>query len=166
MRTALTLRKAAIILVLLLGAGGFYIWDWLILTDAERVAARIQEIALGIRTNDPDKVLACLDKSFRMEKMGPTKLHEWHKSVLENMKVVRFTVSRIGEIKRDERDKGLMRTTSVSTLVLSAAPDQPILVKWDLVFRLNGEDDWRLRSVRVFDYNSGTELYPRRMSGR
>ena len=166
MRTGLTLQKSVIILILLLGAGGIFFWDWLILTDAERVEARIEQIAEGIRTNDPDKVLACLDESFQMEAMGPAELHEWHKSVLENMKITRFTVERPQEITRDEKDSGLMRTGAASTVELSAFPGQPILVKWELVFRLNGEDDWRLRSVRVFDYNSGTELYPPKMSGR
>lgn len=156
MQIRITGLRLIILVVLVLGVGGYFLLDWLIVTDVERVDGIIEELARLVEKNDVASVMAYLDESFRMGQLDLEEFREWYTGTLE---VVRAREVSLYEttVELDETDEDLARAL-VLTFVEMENPPGFHRIDWRLEFRRRGEHTWKVSNVRAFWPKDGREI--------
>ena len=142
--------------VLVLGVGGYFLLDWLIVTDVERVEATVEELARVVEKNDVASVMPHLDASFRMGDLDLEAFHEWYTKTLKVVQVREGSIYDT-EAEVDKADPNLARAL-VLTFVELENPRGFHRINWQLEFRRHGEHTWKVSSVRALWPKDGREI--------
>jgi hypothetical protein len=132
----------------LLGVGAYFLLDWLIVTDAERVETTTGKLALAVEKNDPEAYLPFLDDSFRLGKMDVEGFRAWLTGLLKLARVSRVSPYDM-TVTMDETDPNRARVAALSIIIMER-PAGEYRIDWELDFLRRGENDWRLCGVRAF----------------
>jgi len=160
MEIRLTKTRLIVLGVLVLGVGGYFLLDWLIVTDVERVEMTLDRIEKAVETSDVEAVMPFLDDSFRLGGMNPEQFHAWYAELLKRMHVKNVSqYDRKVQIDEGDRDVAIAVVQSFIEL------DRPVAeqrIDWRLEFRRrdeNGDPErnasplgtpWKLVGVRAY----------------
>ena len=148
MQIRLTPLRLVILAVMVLGVGGYFLLDWLIVTDVERVEAMVDRLARMAETNDVEAAMPHLDASFRMGRLDRDAFRKWCVKILTVLRV--RDVSIYDTTVALDGSEGDSARAVVQTFVELEDPPGFHRVDWELGFRRHGEEVWKLSSLRAF----------------
>ncbi|HUW57314.1 MAG TPA: hypothetical protein VMZ92_11825 [Planctomycetota bacterium] len=156
MQIRFTPVRLIILATVVLGVGGYFLVDWLIVTDVERVEAMVDRLARVAEMNEVEAAMPHLDASFRMGRLDRDAFRKW---CVKTLTVLRVREVSIWETKvaLDGPD-GQSARAEVQTFVEMEDPPGFHRVDWELGFRRRGEDVWKLSSLRAFHPKDRREI--------
>lgn len=162
MEIRITRTRLAVLVALVAAAGVYFLVDWLVVTDKERVERTLGELARAVEKNDPAALTPFLDSSFRLGGMNAEEFVEWYAGALGRMRVKRVSLYDC-DVALDAKDPDAASATAMTTVVLDR-PAGEYRVDWQLEFRRRGKTEWKLAGARARQPLTGIEIPLRAVS--
>ncbi len=156
MYVRVTRARLVILAALLAAAGVYFLVDWLIVTDKERVERTLGELARAVEENDAAAVTSRLDASFRLGGMNADEFAAWYAGVLERLKVKRVGLYDC-TVTLDDKDPDAA-SAAVMTILAMDRPPGDYRIDWRLEFRRRNKTEWKLAGVRAWQPLTGVEI--------
>jgi hypothetical protein len=149
MQIRLTRTRLIILGVIVVGAVAWFAFDYFHVSDAERIAATIDELALVIEANDPERVQPFLAEDFDFDRMGPEEFREFHEFCLRWVKVTELhPYGKTVTVDPTDADRA---TARVETLLRLDFYNTEYRFDWELDLRRLGEEEWKVSAVRAYN---------------
>ena len=156
MEIRVTRRSVIIAAVVAAAVGGWFLVDWLIVTDRERAEQAVRDVARAVETNEAGALTPLLDPSFRLGRMDLAEFRTWYAGILRVPRVKRVSVREVkAEIDAHDPD---LAVAKAGTVIVLERPAGESHLDWQLEFRRRGAREWKLAGVRAWWAVNGVEV--------
>ncbi len=156
MQIQITRTHLVVLAALAAAAGVYFLVDWLVVTDKERVAGAVDGLGRAVETNDAGALAPLLDPSFRLRGMNAAEFAPWYAAVLDRLKVKRVSLYDC-TVELDAKDPDAASATVRTTVVLER-PAGEHRIDWQLEFRRRSPTEWKLAGARAWEPFTGIEI--------
>lgn len=157
MHVALTRTRIIVIVVLALGIGGYFLVDWLVVTERDHVQDVILDLAEAVEQNDFDVCAVNLDNECRLLGRPIANIEAFCRAAMECYPVDEVDTFDV-DIRFDENDPD-RAVAKVQTSIRLRDYDQGRLIDWELVLVRRGERDWRVIDITPYDRLTGDQIF-------